>query len=158
MINLLKSQYQLVKETRAVVFLYLESEVQQDLLAAVDAFNGKSIADMMVHVANTYMAWAGNFALAMQRSYYRESDCTTMAQLRVIFEDIDLIMDQFITSFAECPDTAVNGYKWADKYIETDAYRIFTHILTHEFHHKGQIMTMSRLLGHTPPDTDVMRF
>ncbi|TKC09723.1 DinB family protein [Pedobacter frigoris] len=42
--------------------------------------------------------------------------------------------------------------------METDAYGIFTDVITHEFHHKGQAMTMARLLGHIPPDTDVMRF
>ncbi|WP_372850566.1 DinB family protein [Pedobacter sp.] len=30
--------------------------------------------------------------------------------------------------------------------------------MTYEFHHKGQVMTMARLLGNTSPDTDVMRF
>jgi len=33
-----------------------------------------------------------------------------------------------------------------------------THVMTHEFHHKGQIMTMGRMLGYTPPDADVIRF
>ncbi|ACU04617.1 MULTISPECIES: DinB family protein [Pedobacter] len=156
--NLLKFQYQLVKESRAVVLRYLELQVQDDLLKGVDTFNGKSIAFMMVHVANTYIAWVGNFALAMQRPYYTESEFTMVAQLRTIFKDVDLIMEQFITGFATDTMRAVKGYKWADQYIETDAYSIFTHVLTHEFHHKGQIMTMGRLLGHTPPDTDVMRF
>lgn len=50
------------------------------------------------------------------------------------------------------------GYKWPEKYIETNAYGIFTHVITHEFHHKGHAMTMARLLGYTPVDTDVMRF
>nr|WP_281243085.1 DinB family protein [Gracilibacillus ureilyticus] len=29
--------------------------------------------------------------------------------------------------------------------------------MTHEFHHKGQIAVMLRLLGHTPENTDVLR-
>lgn len=33
-----------------------------------------------------------------------------------------------------------------------------THVMTHEFHHKGKIMTMGRMLGYTPPDADVIRF
>jgi uncharacterized damage-inducible protein DinB len=35
--------------------------------------------------------------------------------------------------------------------------QLFTHVITHEFHHKGQILTMSRTLGYIPVDTDVIR-
>ncbi|SMD00508.1 DinB family protein [Pedobacter nyackensis] len=158
MTNLLEQQYQLIKEVREVVFQYLEFEVKQDLVKAVDSFNNRSIAYLMTHVANTYIAWAGNFALSMQKSYYTETDGETVAELRLIFKEVDLTMEQFISRFSEKPFTPVKGYRWVDKYIETDAYSIFTHVLTHEFHHKGQSMTMSRLLGHIPPDTDILRF
>nr|WP_242021046.1 DinB family protein [Cytobacillus oceanisediminis] len=30
------------------------------------------------------------------------------------------------------------------------------HTVTHEYHHKGQIMAMSRQLGYEPPNTDVL--
>jgi uncharacterized damage-inducible protein DinB len=36
------------------------------------------------------------------------------------------------------------------------AYILF-HIVTHAFHHKGQIVAMFRLLGHPAPDTDMQR-
>lgn len=156
--NLLEQQYQLVKGTREVVFQYLEQVVKHDILTAVDVFNHKSISYLMVHVANTYISWAGNFSLSMEKAYYVDNEQVTIAQLKSIFKEVDAVMAQFISSFADDPLRPVKGYKWADKYIETDAYSIFTHVLTHEFHHKGQMMSMSRLLGHLPPDTDVMRF
>jgi len=158
MVNLLTLQYQHIKESRAVVFRYLRDEVKQDILKNVEAFNHKNIVYMLVHVANTYIAWAGNFALSIQKPYYEENDFGTLEQLQAMFEEVNQVMEQFISRFAEDPTSAVKGYKWADKYIETDGYGIFTHVITHEFHHKGQMMTMSRLLGHVPPDTDVMRF
>jgi uncharacterized damage-inducible protein DinB len=45
-----------------------------------------------------------------------------------------------------------------NRQVSATPLQLFTHLLTHEFHHKGQIMTMCRLLGHIPPDTDVIRF
>jgi len=42
MANLLEQQYQLIKEAREVVFQYLEFEVKQDLVKAVDSFNNRS--------------------------------------------------------------------------------------------------------------------
>jgi len=35
---------------------------------------------------------------------------------------------------------------------------ILHHMLTHAFHHKGQIVAMCRELGHPPPDTDLNQF
>ena len=34
---------------------------------------------------------------------------------------------------------------------------ILLHVLTHAFHHKGQIVAMCRILGHPAPDTDLQR-
>lgn len=158
MTDLPKFQYELIKGSREVVLNYLEAEVKQDMLKTLETFNDKNIVYLMVHIANTYIAWAGNFALGMERPFYEDKNISSPEQLRAIFDEVNLVMEQFISKYTELPLTAVKGYKWADKYIETDAYSIFTHVITHEFHHKGQMMTMSRLLGHLPPDTDVMRF
>jgi uncharacterized damage-inducible protein DinB len=35
---------------------------------------------------------------------------------------------------------------------------VLHHLLTHGFHHKGQIVAMCRLLGHPAPDTDLNQF
>jgi uncharacterized damage-inducible protein DinB len=34
---------------------------------------------------------------------------------------------------------------------------ILHHVLTHTFHHKGQVVAMCRLLGHPAPDTDLQQ-
>ena len=35
---------------------------------------------------------------------------------------------------------------------------VMHHVLTHAFHHKGQIVAMCRMLGHPAPDTDLNNF
>lgn len=156
--DLLKKQYQLIMEAREVVFQYLGKDVAGDLTTELPEFNNKSIAYMMTHIANTYVAWAGNFALSAKLDFYEITDGSNVDQLREIFNTVNQLMEQFILHFSENPYSEVKGYKWPDKFIETDAYSIFTHVITHEFHHKGQSMTMSRLLGYSPPDTDILRF
>lgn len=44
-----------------------------------------------------------------------------------------------------------------DTAVRTPAL-ILHHILTHAFHHKGQIASMCRALGHPAPDTDLNQF
>ena len=44
-----------------------------------------------------------------------------------------------------------------DTAVRTPAL-ILHHMLTHAFHHKGQIVAMCRILGHPAPDTDLNNF
>lgn len=156
--DLLQAQYAMVKQSRAVVFQFLETDLSADIAKPVKTFNDKTISYLYVHIANTYIAWAENFALNGSQPYYDQDEPRTLAQLQNLFVRVDKTMDRFADHFATDPTRVVKGQKWPGKYIETDAYGIFTHVITHEFHHKGQAMTMARLLGHIPPDTDVMRF
>lgn len=156
--NLLAYQYNLVKESRDVVLQFLETEVKDDFLKDIALFNDKSIRSMMVHVANTYIAWIENFIMQGNRSLFSDEEITNVDQLREIFRNVDATMAIFCSNNGLDPIQAVKGYKWVDKYIETDLYSVFSHVITHEFHHKGQSMTMSRMLGHLPPDTDILRF
>jgi len=112
----------------------------------------------ILHIANTYIAWAGNFALGDATAYYDQDAIVNHLQLQKIFENVDELMFRFSDYFSNQPEATVKGFKWPEKYIETNAFGIFTHVISHEFHHKGQAMTMARLLGHIPPDTDIMRF
>lgn len=44
-----------------------------------------------------------------------------------------------------------------DTAVSTPAL-VLHHVLTHAFHHKGQIVAMCRALGHPAPDTDLNQF
>ena len=44
-----------------------------------------------------------------------------------------------------------------DNAVRTPAL-VLHHVLTHAFHHKGQILAMCRVLGHPAPDTDLNQF
>jgi len=34
--------------------------------------------------------------------------------------------------------------------------KLLMHTITHEYHHKGQIVAMARQMGYVPPNTDVL--
>ena len=158
MANLLHIQYASIRESRQIVLQFLQEQIKDQLNTPLKPFNGKSIAYLYLHIANTYFAWAGNFALGDATAYYDQDATVSQIQLQNIFENVDELMFRFSDRFANQPEAIVKGFKWPEKYIETNAFGIFTHVISHEFHHKGQAMTMARLLGHIPPDTDIMRF
>ncbi|MHA4893318.1 hypothetical protein ACXZ1K_01100 [Pedobacter sp. PWIIR3] len=110
--NLLQLQYTLIKESREEVFDYLELGVKEDLLIPLPAFNGKNIRYMLVHIANTYVAWINNFILKGDLSFFSEEEVSTIDGLRTIFNKVDLIMDRFCLEFSDHPVQpvrAING-------------------------------------------------
>ena len=154
----MRSQYAMIKESRAVVFDFLQGHVKDNINTALTSFHNKSIAYLYLHIANTYIAWAGNFALGDLAAFHDQESRIDLTELVRIFENVDQLMFRFSAHFSEDPHKPVEGYKWPEKYIQINAFGIFTHVISHEFHHKGQAMTMARQLGHVPPDTDIMRF
>ncbi|MDO3626233.1 DinB family protein [Mucilaginibacter sp. BT774] len=114
--------------------------------------------DLLVHIVNTYINWLDNFGLDGARTFYNNDDVHTIHEIKSIFDNIDLIANNFLEKYRndyKSPITKHIARKGIT--LTLSPLQLFTHVITHEFHHKGQILTMSRLLGYTPVDTDVIR-
>ena len=59
----------------------------------------------------------------------------------------DLREDELNTTLAERP------VDWGGE-LRSPAF-ILLHVITHAFHHKGQVVAMLRILGYPAPDTDL---
>jgi uncharacterized damage-inducible protein DinB len=130
-----------------------------DLFKPVGEFNQSSIADLLVHNANTYTSWIGNFGLDRDTAFIKTGEVTSLDDIRSLFEKIDLIVAEFLGKYEanyDEPFTAMVKHRQFP--LTLSPLQLYTQAVTHEFHHKGQIVTMSRLLGYTPVDTDVIRF
>jgi len=88
----------------------------------------------------------------------REEDCPTMTALLVAKGRIneatriylnDLSEEQLNTTLAKRPAD------WGGE-LRSPAF-ILLHVITHAFHHKGQIVAMLRILGYPAPDTDLQQ-
>lgn len=88
--------------------------------------------------------------------YIDEESAKTITQVGKLFDQTNLLMEGFFEKFAGHLDQEIDK-DFSGKKIKTSALQLFTHVITHEFHHNGQMMTMARVLGKTPPDTDVIR-
>ena len=154
--EILKMQYASIQSSRNVVLTHLEQMGPAALTMPVPAFNNKHLAGMAIHISNVYVHWIGNFALQQGLSYLDESEPATIQNLKDGFARADNVMELFFREFKETLLTelsnTING-----RLVNTTPLTVFTHVCTHEFHHKGQMMSMSRLLGHVSPDTDIIR-
>ena len=154
MIDILQRQYLLLQHSRKVLFGFLETTVgDADLNRPLEVYMGKSIRDLLVHDASCYFHWLAYLALGQPRGSLFEGG-STMTELRAVYAQVDETMGLFLRHFAGQMDVPFKGVHDDGWRVTVTPLELFTHVTSHEFHHKGQIVLMARVLGHAPPDTD----
>jgi uncharacterized damage-inducible protein DinB len=152
-----KEQYELIRESRIVLFDYCKTISPTDFLNENSSFGrGGSIRNLLVHIANTYEFWIAKYGLTKDIVFTTYDSRQNINDVIDLFNVVDSIMYEFIELFKE-PETKEISYEINGTKSSTSPFKLLTHVMTHEFHHKGQILSLSRHLGYTPVDTDVMR-
>ena len=155
--NFCKEQYDLVRESRAVLFNYCKTISETNFLIENNFFGrGGSIRNLLVHIANTYEFWIAKHCLNNDVVYTSYHSKKAINEVIELFDTVDNFMYEFIALLEKQGHKPIqyeiNGIK------NTAApFKLFSHVITHEFHHKGQILSLSRHLGYIPVDTDIMR-
>lgn len=157
MTSILENQYAMLKGSREIVLTFLETKVERDLNTPVVSFDNRTISYLLAHVADCYFHWLGYFALQQPVELLNDSDYKTMSRIRQLYARSDNTMDIFLEKFKKKTDQPIIATHVRNGLLSVSPLQLFTHVLTHEFHHKGQIMSMCRILGYIPPDTDVSR-
>ena len=156
--EVLKQQYRIIKGSREVVLNYCQSIKFEDLTKSIESFNKNSVCYLLLHIANTYLFWLKRFTKHEEMEYFKVENIKDVSGIRKAFDEVNSLVDKFLNKFSD-HNTPIEGeIFWLKKNMTYTVLQLFTHVITHEFHHKGQIMTMSRMLGYTPPDADVIRF
>ncbi len=152
----LREQYILVKASRAVLLDYCATISHEDFVVTHPDFGRGSVRNLLVHIANVYEFWIGANAMKRNIGFTSFDDIQNVERSRKLFTDIDNLTEAFFDFVTlENPDAFLierNGV--THQYTPV---ALFTHVITHEFHHKGQLLTLSRILGYIPPDTDIIR-
>ncbi|GAB3837511.1 DinB family protein [Hymenobacter jeollabukensis] len=155
---ILRDQYALVQSARGALLDYCATLAPADFVVPLPAFNDGNIRDLLVHTANTYRHWLGVVARQHPRTYFDVAAVPDVAAVRACFALVDQLMLDFLAHAAgreqQAELLAVPGRPAP---LPLTPLQLFTHVITHEFHHKGQVLSMSRQLGYVPVDTDVIR-
>ena len=153
----IKEQYKMVQEARHVLLQYCNTISQHDLLNENSLFGrGGSIRNLLVHIANVYEFWIANNALNKNISFTTYGSKQNIGDIEDLFRSVDSFMCEFIQLF-HLPEIKTIEYELNGRRDSVGSLKLFTHVITHEFHHKGQILSLSRHLGYTPVDTDIIR-
>jgi uncharacterized damage-inducible protein DinB len=152
----LHQQYAFVRSSRQVLLEYCQQISQADLLKENSSFGRGSIRNLLVHIGNTYQFWVGKHGLNLTINFTPYQSVNTISEVDSLFSGIDSLVEKFITLFSEKPleefILEINGQP-----VAASPLKLFSHVITHEYHHKGQILSLSRHLGYVPVDTDIFR-
>lgn len=161
MLEGLKQQYEWIKATRQTLFSYLDSMPLEDLHKETPFVGSGSIIKTHIHVADCYRYWLGSFAFQQKRADFKfasedEIKNADVGKVRQRFKWADETVGRFMGKYENrWLDEIANEVKWQTEPWSITPLWLLTHTQTHEFHHKGQIVSMTKYLGYNPPNTDL---
>ena len=156
--NILRQQYESIQGSRQELIRYCSQISPEHFAQPLEKFTHTSIRNLLLHVANASLYWLAEFALQKPAPYGKAEAINSVKDIEVLFGEVDKLMVEFLDKFSDNNEAFTGWVKWVKKDLTATPLQIYTHVVTHFFHHKGQILTMSRHLGYTPVDTDVIRF
>lgn len=122
---------------------------------SIPGFGHPSVWKQLVHILMCEEGWIHDLKDQTFAGWHEE-DCRTMEALLAAKARIqeatrtylgNLTEEQLNTTIAERPAD------WGGE-LRSPAF-ILLHVITHAFHHKGQVVAMLRSLGYPAPDTDL---
>lgn len=156
-----KTEYEWVKQTRQILLDQCK-ELSENEFTKELGFGFQSIRDSLVHMAGCYHAWLGSFVLSETTSPLLTKEAISVMKIediRIYFlqadEYVEAVFNTFNGKFDE-PIEKELSWKAGNGGVRKTPHQLLIHSITHEYHHKGQIVAMLRLLGYIPKNTDIL--
>ncbi|WP_077329486.1 DinB family protein [Virgibacillus siamensis] len=153
--NVLKEQYNLVRHTRESLFRFCETLDPKDYTRKVEGFGWGSVRNLHVHVAECYQNWLAKFGMQENLTPVEPGMVQNVKEMREVFEQVNMLMLRFLETYEGRYGEGLERTWHGDKAVLSPLW-LFTHTITHEFHHKGQIVSMARQMRYIPADTDLL--
>ncbi|KGR90197.1 damage-inducible protein DinB [Ureibacillus massiliensis 4400831 = CIP 108448 = CCUG 49529] len=158
---MIKQEFEWVKQTRQILLDQCKELNEYDLTKEF-GFGFQSVKDSLIHIAGCYHAWLGCFVLSETSSPLLTKEEINEMQIDDIqryFQKADQYVDLVIEQFSNKFDVIIEkelDWKKGSGLVRKTPHQLLIHSITHEFHHKGQIVVMLRLLGYIPKNTDIL--
>jgi uncharacterized damage-inducible protein DinB len=126
-----------------------------DYVTELTGFGFRPLREQTIHVFNCEGFWIHTLQ-GLQYVDRTFGDCPILADVRNLQKKVSQSTHAYLSTLT---DQQLNGdvklhFSDGDVSVSTPAL-VLHHVLTHAFHHKGQIVAMCRALGHPAPDTDL---
>ena len=142
----------------SLVLEHLSTIPTSDYLREVPSFGFGTLRKQAIHIFNCEGFWVQTLQ-GLSYIDRRPEECGAVADARVLQQDVSRQTHAYLSSLTDQQLNTNTELHFADGDIavRTPAL-VLHHVLTHAFHHKGQIVAMCRALGHPAHDTDLNQF
>nr|WP_027086866.1 DinB family protein [Cohnella panacarvi] len=150
-------QYDWIRSARQVMLAFLEELPPRMLHQPVSGFGRGTIIRTHLHVVDCYRYWLESFAFRKLNDHWDVSvhETADVKFVRKRFAEADELVQRFFHEFDDrWSEPIEQDESWEGYPKEPTPLLLLTHTETHEFHHRGQILTMARHLGYPPPADD----
>ncbi|MBB6633201.1 DinB family protein [Cohnella thailandensis] len=159
MLEVLRQQYDWIRLARQNMFAFMEELPPRLLHQTVPGFGRGTIMRTQCHVVDSYRFWLESYAFKRINEHWdisvHEIERADVKYARARFAEADELVQRFLNEYRD---------RWSEPIEQDESWQgypksptpllLFTHVATHEFHHKGQIVSMARHLGCPPPADD----
>jgi uncharacterized damage-inducible protein DinB len=141
-----------------LVLDHLSTMPADDYVREVSGFGFRTLREQPIHIFNCEGFWLHT----LQGLPYADrtiGECPALAEVRGLQKEVSQSTHAYLSILTDQQlnaDTELH-FSDGDVAVRTPAL-VIHHVLTHAFHHKGQIVAMCRVLGRPAPDTDLNRF
>jgi uncharacterized damage-inducible protein DinB len=153
--------YEWVQKTRGTLLDFCK-ELKPNDFTHQNGFGWQSVRDSLVHIADCYYAWLGSFVLLKTKKPLTPKENLhhfNLEEIKVRFEQVDSIVTEIFELHGNQLNKLIERripWREAPETISISPGKLLMHTITHEFHHKGQIVAMLRQMGYEPPNTDIL--
>jgi uncharacterized damage-inducible protein DinB len=126
-----------------------------DYVTELSGFGFRTLREQAIHIFNCEGFWVQT----LQGLPYVDRtphECPLVGDARLLQKEVSQATKAYLSSLTNQHLNADTELQFSDGdvAVRTPAL-VLHHVLTHAFHHKGQIVAMCRVLGHPAPDTDL---
>ena len=123
----------------------------------IAGFGQPTVWKQLVHILTCEEGWVHDLRYKPFAGW-DEEDCPTVAALQAAkdrIRDATKVYVEGLTEKGLNTTLAKRPEDWGGE-LRSPAF-ILLHVITHAFHHKGQVVAMLRILGYPAPDTDLQQ-
>jgi uncharacterized damage-inducible protein DinB len=141
-----------------LVLDHLSTLPASDYARELSGFGFPTLREQTIHIFNCEGFWVHTLR-GLRYTDRSPEECPAVTDARLLQKEVRQLTHAYLSNLT---DQQLNAdaelhFSDGDVAVRTPAL-VLHHVLTHAFHHKGQIVAMCRVLGHPALDTDLNQF
>jgi uncharacterized damage-inducible protein DinB len=119
----------------------------------------KSIHGTLTHLVGAEKMWLSRMLGTPDKAMIKPTDVPTIADVKTTWEQTGFATAKFLGTMTDkkLQETFTMSTSTGEKFTHSFAQAL-QHVVDHSTYHRGQVITLMRQMGHTPPNTGMIRF